>query len=183
MALIMSFKKLLKPFVPNCILEIRRRRQDGIGKYSFDKTLDVKKDIQDKYHYSGDLLDLFAENSDFIVHKWHHYIPLYERYFSPFRGRKIRFLEIGVSKGGSLQMWRKYFGEEAIIFGIDIDSECSKFNGLAGQVRIGSQADKNFLETVVSDMGGIDVVLDDGSHQMEHIRKSLKVWLFRKICG
>lgn len=85
----------------------------------------------------------------------------------------MRFLEIGVSKGGSLQLWRRYFGESAIIFGIDIDPECFKFNGPSGQVRIGSQADKNFLTSVISDMGGIDIVLDDGSHHMADIRASL----------
>lgn len=165
-----------KKFVPNFLLaEIRKRRSKRIERYAFDPSLDVKKDIQDKYHHRGDLLDLFVGNEDFIVHKWHHYIPLYERYFSPFRGRKIRFLEIGVSKGGSLQMWRRYFGEEAIIFGIDIDSECSKFNGLAGQVRIGSQADAKFLQDVIEEMGGIDLVLDDGSHHMKHVRTSLTV--------
>jgi hypothetical protein len=172
----MGLIMILKKFVPNFLLaEIRKRRSKRIERFSFSKSLDVRKDIQDKYHHRGDLLDLFADNKDFIVHKWHHYIPLYERYFSPFRGRKIRFLEIGVSKGGSLQMWRKYFGEDAIIYGIDIDPACSKFNGLAGQVRIGSQADKKFLEAVIEEMGGLDLVLDDGSHHMAHIRTSLQV--------
>jgi hypothetical protein len=77
-------------------------------------------------------------------------------------------------------MWRKYFGEDAIIFGIDIDPECEKYNGLAGQVRIGSQADEKFLSAVVAEMGGIDVVLDDGSHRMEHIVSSLRI-LFPKL--
>lgn len=167
---------ILKRFVPNFILaEVRKRRPNPIDKFAFDPSLNVKKDIENKYQHQGDLLDSFADNKTFTVHKWHHYIPLYERYFSPFRRRKIRFLEIGVSKGGSLQMWRKYFGDEAIIYGIDIDPQCERFNGLAGQVRIGSQADGKFLQSVIEEMGGIDLVLDDGSHQMEHIRASLKI--------
>ena len=176
----MGFKEVLKPFVPKFFFEMHNemrkifRSEEDITKYSFDETLDVKNDIQGKYQHSGDLLELFANNKNFLVHKWHHYIPLYERYFSPFRGRKIRFLEIGVSKGGSLQMWRNYFGQEATIFGIDIDPECLKFSGLAGEVRIGSQADKKFIESIVREMGGVDVVLDDGSHNMEHIRSSLE---------
>jgi 23S rRNA U2552 (ribose-2'-O)-methylase RlmE/FtsJ len=176
----MGFKEILKPFVPKFFFEMHNemckifRSEEDITKYSFDKTLDVKNDIQEKYQHSGDLLELFANNKNFLVHKWHHYIPLYERYFSPFRGRKMRFLEIGVSKGGSLQMWRNYFGQEATIFGIDIDPECLKFSGLAGEVRIGSQADKNFIESIVREMGGVDVVLDDGSHNMKDIRSSLE---------
>ncbi len=174
----MKFRALVKSFIPQIIMDIYRRRFDyiNIGKFEFKigEHSDVKKDIQDKYGHNGDLADLFATNKNFIVCKWHHYIPLYERYFKPFRGRKIRFLEIGVDKGGSLQMWRKYFGDDAIIFGIDINPECERYNGLAGQVRIGSQVDEPFLASVVKEMGGVDIVLDDGSHRMEHIPVSLK---------
>ena len=169
----MSAKQLLKSLVPNFIIEAARVGPTRMETFAFNKELDVSRDIQDKFGYNGILLDLFAGAQGSAVHKWHHFIPLYERYFAPFRGRKIKFLEIGVSKGGSLQMWRKYFGDDAIIFGIDIDAECVQFNGVAGQVRIGSQADKNFLESVVNEMGGVDIILDDGSHHMKHISASL----------
>ena len=72
-------------------------------------------------------------------------------------------------------MWRKYFGEDAIIFGIDIEDNCKVFNGIDGEVRIGSQDDKKFLLDVLGEMGGVDVVLDDGSHKMKHIKKSLSI--------
>ena len=157
-------------------------KKNGIDEFQFsgNTSLDIKDDIKTKYGYSGALLEIFADNKSEEVHKWHHYIPIYDRYFSRFRGRKIRFLELGVSKGGSLQMWRKYFGDEAIIFGIDINKDCAIFNGKAGQVRIGSQADPEFLDSVVQEMGGVDIVLDDGSHQMNHIKTSL-LHLFPKI--
>lgn len=115
-----------------------------------------------------------------IVHKWHHYFPIYERWFGPFRGKPIRMLEIGVSKGGSLDMWRSYFGPEATIFGIDIDPACAQFDGKSGHVRIGSQDDPAFLEAVIAEMGGLDIVLDDGSHDSRHIRASLDV-LYPKL--
>jgi hypothetical protein len=109
------------------------------------------------------------------VHKWHHYLPLYDKYFAPYRGRPVRFLEIGVSKGGSLELWRDYFGADATIYGVDIDARCAAFDGLHGQVRIGSQDDAAFLTRVVEEMGGIDIVLDDGSHHSAHMRASLDV--------
>jgi len=155
-------------------------RNQGLEIFRSPKTIDIRKDIKEKYNFDGELLDIFLNNKNNVVHKWHHYIPLYDKYFGSFRNRQIRFLEIGVSKGGSLQMWRKYFGDQAIIFGIDINPECNKYNGHSAQVRIGSQADENFLMSVVSEMGGIDVVLDDGSHRMEHIEASLKI-LFPKL--
>ena len=99
-----------------------------------------------------------------MVHKWHHYLPIYEKYFSPYRDVAPKFLEIGVSKGGSLALWRKYFGSKATIFGIDRDLACQALDGENGQVRIGSQDDPDFLKNVVSEMGGVDIILDDGSH-------------------
>lgn len=122
---------------------------------------------------AGSLADIFWNNKGPVVHKWLHYLPVYERHFAPFVGQPIKFLEIGVSHGGSLQMWRKYFGDEVVLFGIDIDPDCAEFDGQAGQVRIGSQADPEFLESVIQEMGGVDIVLDDGSHDSRHIRASL----------
>ncbi len=151
----------------------RRGRAKGeIGRFAFAGE-DVAADIRSKYGEGGRLVDLYAGNTGPVVHKWHHYIPIYERYFGAWLGRRPRFLEIGVSKGGSLQLWRSYFGPEAVIFGIDIDPRCRAFDGAAGQVRVGSQDDAGFLAGVVEEMGGVDLVLDDGSHEMAHVRASL----------
>lgn len=49
----------------------------------------------------------------------------------------------------------------------------SLLNGKSGQVRIGSQDDPEFLTSVVKEMGGVDIILDDGSHFSKHIRSSL----------
>jgi hypothetical protein len=128
----------------------------------------------------GDLADMFWDKTGAKVHKWGHYLPIYDRHFGPFRGRPIRMLEIGVSKGGSLDLWRQYFGPDLVLFGIDIDQDSAAYNGRSGQVRIGSQADPAFLTDVVEEMGGIDLVLDDGSHASPHIRASFEV-LFPRL--
>ena len=151
-------------------------------KFRFAEDGDVAADIRGKYGYDGDLLAIYAGNKVASVHKWHHYIPLYDRYFAPWRGRPLRFLEIGVNHGGSLQMWREYFGPEAVIYGVDINPDCAQYDGQAGQVRIGSQADPEFLDGVVQEMGGVDIVLDDGSHRMAHVEASLKA-LFPKLAN
>jgi len=171
----MNFKNLVKSILPVFILEYYRSHRIYVEEFSFHGPLSIKSDIEKKYKLQGDLLEIFVNNRDGMVHKWHHYIPLYERYFSPYREEKLRFLEIGVSEGGSLEMWRKYFGPKAIIFGIDINPECAKFDGQAGKVRIGSQGDKDFLERVVSEMGGVDIILDDGSHHMKYIPTTLEI--------
>ncbi|KAG1649487.1 putative 14 protein in nqo3 5'region [Nymphon striatum] len=110
----------------------------------------------------GDLLDIYAGNEGVKVHKWHHYLPLYDRYFGQYRNTPVKFLEIGVNNGGSLQMWRRYLGPDAVLCGIDINPDCAQYDGQSGMVRIGSQDDPEFLAEVVKEMGGVDVVLDDG---------------------
>lgn len=61
----------------------------------------------------------FKENNGNLIHKWVHYFDIYERHFSRFRNRKMTILEIGVYQGGSLQMWKNYFGPQAEIYGVD----------------------------------------------------------------
>lgn len=135
---------------------------------------DVAGDIVEKYGYTGKFLELFAGNTGPSVQKWHHYIPLYDRYMSLYRKPDLRFLEIGVERGGSQRMWREYFGAKATIMGIDINPDCAQFDGLNGMVRIGSQDDPQFLQSVVQEMGGVDIVLDDGSHLMKHVETSFQ---------
>lgn len=124
---------------------------------------------------STDLGRIFLELSDRPVFKWSHYLHAYEAEFSAFRGHPIRMLEIGVYKGGSLQVWRDYFGPDATIFGIDIDPTCAEIDNDDGiTVRIGSQDDPAFLTRVVDEMGGVDIILDDGSHVARHQRTSFE---------
>ncbi len=125
--------------------------------------------------YKGRSADIFFTNKSHLIHKWLHYLPIYDQTLEPFVGTKVRMLEIGVSKGGSLGLWRKFLGEDATIFGIDIQPACAVYDGEAASVRIGSQDDPQFLRSVVSEMGGLDIVLDDGSHVASHQRTSFNV--------
>jgi hypothetical protein len=122
--------------------------------------------------YQGRFAEIFFSNEDEIVHKWLHYLPIYDKLFLPYVGSNVRFLEIGVFNGGSLRLWRNYFGDDATIFGVDIDPNCAVHDGKYGRVRIGSQDDPQFLKRVANEMGGLDVVLDDGSHIGSHQRAS-----------
>ena len=69
-------------------------------------------------------------------------------------------------------MWRRFFGPLATIVGIDIDPECRKLEEDGISIRIGDQGDAGFLASLVDEFGDFDVVIDDGSHRMDHIRKS-----------
>jgi SAM-dependent methyltransferase len=114
----------------------------------------------------------FLTNKGRPIHKWKHYFPAYESHFGRYVNRPMKFLEIGCGAGGSLQMWKRYFGPHAMIVGIDINPGCAAFQEDQIAVRIGNQADPDFLNTLVDEFGTFDAVLDDGSHIMEHIAAS-----------
>jgi hypothetical protein len=111
----------------------------------------------------------FQTNQGKVIRKWEHYFPVYERHFGPWRGRTLTFLEVGVAHGGSLAMWRRFFGPLATVVGVDIDPKCRAHEENGVFVRIGDQSDPRFLDGLVEEFGVPDVVLDDGSHQMAHI--------------
>jgi hypothetical protein len=123
----------------------------------------------------GDMAAIFYGHDGRLAHKWAHYHDIYDRHLARFRGTAVKLLEIGVSHGGSLQIWRKYLGPHATIFGIDVDPRCAVVDDPPSiNVRIGSQADAALLRSVVAEMGGIDAVIDDGSHYVSHQRASFE---------
>ena len=93
------------------------------------------------------------------------FFDIYHRHFERFRNTDATILEIGVFHGGSLQMWKNYFGPRAII-GIDIDPGCKKFEEAQVEVMIGSQEDRAFLRDVKRRLPQVDIVIDDGGHTM-----------------
>ena len=119
--------------------------------------------------------------------KWngHYYAKHYETHFSALRFKKLNILEIGIGGygvpekgGGSLRMWRIYFPRSRI-YGIDIYDK-----SLHHERRIktfkGSQIDCKFLEEVISTIGTVDIIIDDGSHVCEHVIRSFE-FLFPKL--
>ena len=46
------------------------------------------------------------------IWKWRHYFDIYHRHFSKFVGKEVHILEIGIFSGGSLGMWKEYFGPQ-----------------------------------------------------------------------
>jgi hypothetical protein len=113
------------------------------------------------------LLEYFEAHSGPLIYKWMHYFDAYHRHFERYRGQEVYVLEIGVYQGGSLGMWRHYFGERAKVIGIDIDPRCKQFEGPNIEILIGDQSDRSFLRQVKEAYPRIDVVIDDGSHFMQ----------------
>lgn len=98
--------------------------------------------------------------------KWVHYFPVYERHLGAYRGTSTRVLEIGVYRGGGLELLRHFLGPDSHIVGIDIDDAARRAVGDLYPVELGDQADPEFLRGVVDRHGPFDIVIDDGGHTM-----------------
>lgn len=114
----------------------------------------------------SDCYRIFLKNTSRDLHKWHHYFPVYHRHFEKYRNRPVKIIEVGVSRGGSLKLWKAYFGPQAEIHGIDIKESCLRFHrpeeGI--HVHIGDQADRAFLRDVLRQCPAPDIFIDDGGH-------------------
>ena len=109
----------------------------------------------------------FTENTEKLIYKWKHYFEIYDRHFSRFRGTDVHVVELGVYQGGSLQMWKQYFGPNAKIFGIDINPHCKKLEEEQIKIFIGDQEDRKFLKSLTEKIPRIDILIDDGGHTMK----------------
>jgi len=129
--------------------------------------------------YSSDLIRL---GQFFQTDKWgiHWYLQHYQTHFAPLRSKRLNLLEIGVGGyddpaqgGNSLRTWKAYF-PHANIIGIDIHD---KRRLEEPRIRIfqGDQVDEGFLREVVKQSGGLDLVIDDGSHVNADVIRTFEI--------
>ncbi len=98
------------------------------------------------------------------IWKWLHYFDSYHRHFSKFIGREVHVLEVGIYAGGSLSMWKEYFGKKCRVYGVDIEDACKVYKDDRTEVFIGDQADRSFWAKVRQAVPNIDILIDDGGH-------------------
>jgi len=108
------------------------------------------------------------------VWKWNHYFDIYDRHFRRFRGGEVHVLEIGVFSGGSLEMWRDYFGPRSCIYGVDILPECRAYESVNVKIFIGDQGNRSFWHDIRNSVPALDIVIDDGGHLPEQQIVSLE---------
>jgi cephalosporin hydroxylase len=123
------------------------------------------------------LTEIFENDLTFHCDKYGSYLPVYEQYFEKYRDRHINFVEVGIQGGGSLEMWKKYFGDKAKIIGIDVDPTVYERQTPGTEIAIGNQEDVNFWNMILPKIGPIHAFIDDGGHQMkQQINTLLAVW-------
>ena len=120
------------------------------------------------------LREYFERNEGRLLDKWLHYFDVYHRHFARFRDRACTIVEIGIYHGGSLQMWKQYFGAQARIVGVDIDPRVRAYVEPQVEIEVGDQGDRAFLRALRDRVGRIDVLIDDGGHRMEQQRATFE---------
>lgn len=101
------------------------------------------------------------------IWKWEHYFFAYHRHLSKFMGRAPSVVEVGVYSGGSLDMWKDYFGSGCRVHGIDIESACRAYATDDVTIHIGDQEDRGFWRDFRASVPQVDVLIDDGGHTPE----------------
>ncbi len=109
------------------------------------------------------------------------YLRHYEEIFRDWRDMEFNLIEIGVGGGNSLHMWRRFFSRATVV-GIDIVETARRCGGERIEIEIGSQADEVFLNALC-DKYPPSIVIDDGSHQADHIMASFQLLFPRLASG
>jgi hypothetical protein len=92
------------------------------------------------------------------------YLRFYDLLFSPWRYKQINILEIGVQFGCSLRTWRDYFPASHIM-GLDRVDNGVKFEPKEGILM--GYGDAYSHEMLNRFEGKFDIIVDDGSHQVQ----------------
>lgn len=100
---------------------------------------------------------------------YHRYDLIYPIFFENKRNNNFKMLEIGLGNGEygtgkSGNLWKDYF-PECELFIMDIDHE---FETETYKVYKGDQSKVEDLERVKNIVGGVDLIIDDGSHHPRH---------------
>lgn len=115
-------------------------------------------------------LEELAFNAQTDKPSWlHNYTEVYSTYFSPLKNKPIKFLEIGIHVGFSVNLWEDYFPNAELHF-IDLPNhkipegyyvpKRSHFHFL-------DQEDPLALQEFIEKTGGdFDIIIDDGGHTM-----------------
>lgn len=118
----------------------------------------------------NDLEAFFERNKGHVIHKWLHYFEIYNRHLAPLRDSAPTVVEVGVAEGGSLMMWRDFFGEAGRIIGIDVNANALDMQNEGFEILIGDQASPDFWASVREIAPDLNVLIDDGGHRVDQQR-------------
>ena len=125
-----------------------------------------------------------SQTDDRMIMKMYHYLDIYDKLLRDWQGRDVSFLEIGVYKGGSIRMWRDFWGPKSTVTFLDIDPACAALQLDGTKVEIGDKTDTAFLKRIAETYGPFDMIVDDGGHKIDHQNVSFReLWPHLKDRG
>ena len=119
------------------------------------------------------LKDLYKNHSGKVSDKWSIYLDQYENKLRHYKELPVKFFEIGILNGGSLEIFSKYFSNAKLILGCDIDPKCKKLQYDEPNIRvIIGDANEEKTKSEVVKHSKFDIIIDDGSHVSRDIVKT-----------
>lgn len=97
-----------------------------------------------------------------------HFLEEYRKLFSQFKEKRGKILELGVQKGGSLELWNDWLPGFQVI-GVDI-LDCKAFDTERIKTIQCDQTDRRIVEEAP-----FDIIIDDGGHTMSQQIDSFKM--------
>jgi hypothetical protein len=120
-------------------------------------------------------LNNLADNNFTDKNYGHSYAEVYEALFEDIKDTAENILEIGINKGGSIDLWQKYF-TNANVYGVDclpidnIDHEILQRLLCNNKVNLLASTDAYNVDTLIpfyKNDTKFDVVIDDGPHTLK----------------
>tara|TARA_B100000768_G_scaffold177798_1_gene192551 strand:+ start:1911 stop:2543 length:633 start_codon:yes stop_codon:yes gene_type:complete len=107
----------------------------------------------------------------------HGFADFYNKILFNYKNNIKSIFEIGILKGSSLLSWNEYF-PYARIYGIDKNNIDMKNNNI--KTFVCHQNDEKLLNNIIKETGNFDIIIDDGSHDLDHQQISLGI-LFKNV--
>ncbi len=89
----------------------------------------------------------------------------YEKILLPYKDRTIKYLEVGIYRGGSLHWASEFFGKDATIVGIDKDLPPEQDFPENIKIFVANQSNEIQLKEVADNYKEFDIIIDDGCHE------------------
>ena len=116
------------------------------------------------------LKDLYQNHSGKVSDKWTIYINEYEDKLKQYQKLPIKFFEIGILNGGSLEIFSKYFSSAELILGCDIDPKCKELRFDEPNIKfVVGDVNNEKIKNQITKYSKFDIILDDGSHNSDDV--------------
>jgi hypothetical protein len=111
----------------------------------------------------------------------HSYLPLYQQLLVGKRETAKNVLEVGIDRGGSIKLWSDFF-TNATVYGLDIINSNNVWEGIQNKKEIilhtttDAYNNEFFTSTFLNKNIRCDVMVDDGPHTLESMKKFIKLY-------